>query len=72
MTSGTLNNETSRSERRRVILLGFFYMVALSKILSIEVECEVKRGIGLRKAVRACWDNRANTKIRIKLNFILT
>jgi hypothetical protein len=47
-------------------------MVALSKILSIEVECDLKRWIGLRKAVRACWDSRANTKIRIKLNFILT
>ncbi len=54
-------------------MLGFFYMVALSKILSIEVECELKRGIGLRrKAVRACWENRANNKILIKLNFILT
>ena len=52
--------------------MGVIYIVALSKILLMRDGWNCKCVIGLRKAVRACCDNRANNNIRIRLNFILT
>jgi hypothetical protein len=47
-------------------------MVALSKILLMRDGSDLKCGIGMRKAVRTCWQNRVSSNISIVLNFILT